>query len=91
LTADGKLYRCPPAAHARISPAVTKEFLHARDCSAVYDLNAGNHISIEDWKNRNPFDACNYCNFWRRIERKQESAPEYFKIIAKHRKTGEIR
>ena len=62
---------------------MTQEFLEASKKSVMFDLAGGNKMSIEEWRSRERFEACDYCSWWKGIYVPRVSDPRYFKDVAK--------
>jgi hypothetical protein len=75
---DGRLCRCPTAAHACDNPKVTKEFLEESKSDIFYDLKE-DKSSISEWRKKFPMKACGFCTAWKRSEMERFNDPSYYR------------
>ena len=85
MTSDGRLCRCPVAAHARDNPDVTQEFLDACDKEIFYNFKDGEE-SIYECRTRYPMKACGYCTAWKTNSVERHSDVTYYKNIIDKKK-----
>lgn len=82
LLSDGRLCRCPVAAHACDSLVVTREFMDACDNEIFYRMGSENK-SIKKWREKWPMRACGYCTAWKKEQIDRSYSPEYYKDVVR--------